>query len=243
MRSSVRRLLLALATLGLLGLIGGCGSSSSSTSTPAAAAPSASTTTPYSTSASSSHSGSGSAWISTETLPGLGSVLVDAQGRTLYIFAPDRQSRVTCVSACATVWPPAPLASGQKPVAAGQVEQSLLASDPDPAGGRVVTYGGWPLYTYVTDTSSGQATGQALNLNGGLRHVISPSGNSRRTDMLLVSDQARDRAVGRLGRAYARGRLTGDELEQRTQPTLSGHSLRAGYATAGVEERKIANVT
>ena len=40
----------------------------------------------------------------------------------------------------------------------------------------MVTYAGWPLYTYVTDTTSGQANGQALNLNGGLWYVISPSG-------------------------------------------------------------------
>lgn len=47
---------------------------------------------------------------------------------------------------------------------------------PEHAGGRVVTYDGWPLYTYVTDTAAGQANGQALNLNGGLWYVISPSG-------------------------------------------------------------------
>ena len=47
---------------------------------------------------------------------------------------------------------------------------------PDPAGGRVVTYAGWPLYTYVTDTAPGTATGQALNLNGGLWYALAPSG-------------------------------------------------------------------
>jgi predicted lipoprotein with Yx(FWY)xxD motif len=40
----------------------------------------------------------------------------------------------------------------------------------------VVTYKGWPLYTYVADTAPGQATGQAVNLNGGLWYVISPDG-------------------------------------------------------------------
>jgi predicted lipoprotein with Yx(FWY)xxD motif len=114
--------------------------------------------------------------ISSNTLPGLGSVLVNAQGRTLYTFAPDKAKKVTCVSACAAVWPPALLPGGQKPVAAAPVKQSLLASDPDPAGGQVITYAGWPLYTYVTDTAPGQSTGQALKLNGGLWYVISPSG-------------------------------------------------------------------
>jgi predicted lipoprotein with Yx(FWY)xxD motif len=106
----------------------------------------------------------------------LGSVLVNGQQRTLYIFAPDKHTKVTCVSSCAVVWPPVSLASGQKPVAAGPVKQSLLGSDSDPAGGQVVTYAGWSLYTYVTDTAPGQARGQALNLNGGLWYVISPTG-------------------------------------------------------------------
>jgi len=35
---------------------------------------------------------------------------------------------------------------------------------------------GWPLYTYVGDTSVGTAKGQALNLNGGLWYVLAPSG-------------------------------------------------------------------
>lgn len=84
--------------------------------------------------------------------------------------------KVTCVSSCAAIWPPAFLPSGQEPIASGMVKQSLLGNDPDPAGGQVITYAGWPLYTYVTDTSPGQAAGQALNLNGGLWYMISPSG-------------------------------------------------------------------
>jgi outer membrane protein assembly factor BamB/predicted lipoprotein with Yx(FWY)xxD motif len=114
--------------------------------------------------------------ISTRTIAGLGSALVNARGRTLYVFLPDKDRKVTCVSTCAEVWPPAFLSKGHRPIASGQVKQSLLGSDPDPAGGRVITYAGWPLYTFVSDTAPGKATGQALNLNGGLWYVISPSG-------------------------------------------------------------------
>jgi predicted lipoprotein with Yx(FWY)xxD motif len=114
--------------------------------------------------------------VSSTPIAGLGPVLVNAQGRTLYTFAPDNDAAVTCVSSCAAVWPPLSLASGQTPVPAASVEQSLLGSDPNPSGGQVVTYEGWPLYTYVADTAPGQATGQAVNLNGGLWYVISPDG-------------------------------------------------------------------
>jgi predicted lipoprotein with Yx(FWY)xxD motif len=114
--------------------------------------------------------------VSTKNVSGLGQILVTSRGMTLYSFVPDKRSRVTCVGACAAVWPPLKLASGQHSVAAGGVKSSLLGSDPDPSGGAVVTYAGWPLYTYVADKSPGQATGQALNLNGGLWYVLAPSG-------------------------------------------------------------------
>ncbi len=114
--------------------------------------------------------------ISTRAVRGVGTVLVDGRGRTLYMFVPDKRKKVTCVGACAAVWPPVRLASGQKIVAKGKVKPSLLGSDRNPAGGRVVTYDKWPLYGYVADTKPGQAKGQALNLNGGLWYVLAPSG-------------------------------------------------------------------
>ncbi len=114
--------------------------------------------------------------IKTATIKPYGSVLVAENGHPLYIFAPDLAKKVTCTHTCATIWPPLKLPSGAKPVAAGQVKSSLLSSDPDPSGGRVVTYHGWPLYTYVIDTSPGVAHGQGIALNGGLWYVITPSG-------------------------------------------------------------------
>lgn len=114
--------------------------------------------------------------ISTRKLKGLGYVLVDGRGRTLYMFVPDKRKRVTCVRVCAAVWPPVKLPRGARAVAAGRAKASLLGSDPSPAGGRVVTYARWPLYTYVSDTRPGVATGQAVNLNGGLWYVLTPTG-------------------------------------------------------------------
>jgi predicted lipoprotein with Yx(FWY)xxD motif len=114
--------------------------------------------------------------VSTRKVQGLGQVLVDARGHTLYMFVPDKRRKVTCTGSCAIAWPPLKLPKGGKLVAGGKAKQKLLGSDRDPAGGRVVTYARWPLYTYVADTKPGAATGQALNANGGLWYVISPSG-------------------------------------------------------------------
>ena len=144
-----------------------CGSSKKSTTTaPAATTPSTSTAAPTTSSASK---------VSVASVDGLGPVLVNAQGKVLYTFVPDNAKKVTCVGSCAAVWPPLKL-SGSKAVGSGSVKASLLSSDPDPSGGSVVTYAGWPLYTYVADSSPGTARGQAINLNGGLWYVISPSG-------------------------------------------------------------------
>jgi predicted lipoprotein with Yx(FWY)xxD motif len=115
--------------------------------------------------------------ISSRTVSGLGAILVNSSGRTLYTFAPDTAKKVTCdSSSCTSVWPPMMLPAGDKPVGVGAVMSSLLGSDPDPHGGKVVTYNGWPLYTFSGDSSAGDTHGQALDINGGNWFVISTSG-------------------------------------------------------------------
>jgi predicted lipoprotein with Yx(FWY)xxD motif len=165
----VRRFTLLTAVPVVALLLAACGSSSTKSTSPATAA---ATTPTTSTAAPSTSSGTK---VSTASVDGLGPVLVNAQGKVLYTFAPDNAKKVTCVGACAAVWPPLKL-TGSKPTASGTVKASLLGSDPNPSGGSVVTYAGWPLYTYVADTGPGVAHGQAINLNGGLWYVMSPSG-------------------------------------------------------------------
>jgi predicted lipoprotein with Yx(FWY)xxD motif len=116
------------------------------------------------------------ATVQTRKIKGLGTVLVNSRGLTLYMFKPDKQKRVTCKGTCAAIWPPLKLKAGQKPTAGGAARKSLLGTDKNPGGGRVVTYNHWPLYRYVSDTKPGQATGQALNNSGGLWYVLAPSG-------------------------------------------------------------------
>lgn len=178
LRILVRRVGSAATVCLAVALLAACGgpSPSSSATTP----PANSTSTP-STSSTSSPSPSGTVQVSTAAISGLGTVLVNGQGLTLYMFVPDNDSHVTCTGACAQVWPPLKIGAGQSAVASGQAKSTLIGSDPDPAGGRVVTYAGWPLYTYVADTSPGMATGQAINLNGGLWYVLSPSGQVIKT--------------------------------------------------------------
>jgi predicted lipoprotein with Yx(FWY)xxD motif len=106
----------------------------------------------------------------------LGTVLVTNRGFALYVFAPDAARRVTCTGGCATAWPPLLVHPGQTIAAGPGVRPGLLATAPDPDGGRVVTYHGWPLYTYLGDTAPGHAAGQSEDDDGGYWYVMRPSG-------------------------------------------------------------------
>lgn len=116
--------------------------------------------------------------VKTATVRGLGTVLVDGQGMTLYMFVPDHQKgKSTCYNKCASGWPPLRLPAGvTTPVAAGQAKPALLGTTTRKDGGLQVTYNGWPLYLWEVDTAPGEATGQALNSLGGLWYVLSPKG-------------------------------------------------------------------
>lgn len=125
--------------------------------------------------------------VSTRKVGKLGTILVNNKGRTLYMFVPDKRKKVTCTHTCAVAWPPLKLPAGRKPIAKMAAKSKLLGSDRNPAGGRVVTYHGWPLYTWVGDRTPGQATGQALDANGGLWYVLSPSGKVIRTKPAMTT--------------------------------------------------------
>jgi predicted lipoprotein with Yx(FWY)xxD motif len=114
--------------------------------------------------------------VKTRNVKGLGVVLVNAKGRTLYVFMNDKQRRVTCTGSCANFWPPLKWKGAGKPSAGGSAQTKFLGSDKDPSGGRVVTYNRWPLYTYSGDHSAGQATGEGLDLSGGKWYVMSAKG-------------------------------------------------------------------
>src|ERR1700757_5012768 len=80
------------------GLLAACSSSSSSSS---AAAP----THAPAASATVTSAANGTAVLKTEHT-GLGTVLADSEGDTVYWFAADHGTTSACYGACAAVWPP-----------------------------------------------------------------------------------------------------------------------------------------
>jgi predicted lipoprotein with Yx(FWY)xxD motif len=105
----------------------------------------------------------------------LGPTLVDAQGRTLYLFEKDKGSASSCSGTCASVWPP--LTTGAKALAGGGVTAAKLGSTKRADGKTEVTYAGHPLYTYAGDAQPGQLKGQGLDQFGAAWYALAPSGH------------------------------------------------------------------
>ena len=161
----------ALAVAGAL-VLAACGGSSTSSSSGSASTPSYGAAKPSTSNTSNS---SGAASVSTKT-SSLGTFLVDANGRTLYLWDADKGSTSTCSGACAQAWPP--LTSTATPKASGAVRASLLGTTKRTDGSSEVTYAGHPLYYFAGDTQPGQTTGQGSNGFGAPWWVISPAGKA-----------------------------------------------------------------
>ena len=103
----------------------------------------------------------------------LGQTLIDARGRTLYLFEGDRPDVSTLSAAGRGVWPP--FTSATTPHASNGVAGTRIGTI---AGTGQVTYNGHPLYYFVGDQKPGQTAGQGLNEFGALWYVLSPQGNA-----------------------------------------------------------------
>jgi predicted lipoprotein with Yx(FWY)xxD motif len=105
----------------------------------------------------------------------LGQILVDSQGRTLYLFQKDRGTTSTCTGACATAWPPL-RATGQ-PSAGSGANTALLGTTARSDSGPQVTYDGHPAYLFFQDQKPGDIEGEGVNAFGGTWFALGPSGN------------------------------------------------------------------
>jgi predicted lipoprotein with Yx(FWY)xxD motif len=168
------RMLLVLPAAAAAAALAACGSSgtSASSSTPssssAAAAPSAAASAP---SASASASAAAAAAGLKTAKVGSVTVLTNAKGFTLYSFAPDTSTTSKCNGPCATSWPPV------KPATTSAVK-SPFATIKRSDGSTQLTFLGHPLYTFVGDKSTGQATGNGVNAFGGVWHEAPANGGA-----------------------------------------------------------------
>jgi predicted lipoprotein with Yx(FWY)xxD motif len=153
-----RSLFLLPASIAAVLALAGCGGGSSDNSASATAAPSKS---PPATSV---------AVRKTD----LGRILVDAQGRTLYLFEADKNGKSACSGACAGAWPPL-VAAGSATAGTGAAAK-LLSTTKRSDGTMQATYGGHPLYLYQGDSAAGQTNGEGSKEFGAEWYVLAPSG-------------------------------------------------------------------
>ncbi|HEY0120032.1 MAG TPA: hypothetical protein VGC04_14750 [Cellulomonas sp.] len=178
-----RRLGVAVAAVALLTLAacssGSTGSSSGTTTAPPAATSDAGSTTssqdglygdqsaPTSAPAAAA-SGTSLATAST----GLGTIVVDGKGMTVYQFDKDTQGAGSsaCTGQCATQWPAVPGGAAMPSVdgVTGTVG-TITGTDGQPQ----LTLNGWPLYYYAGDSAAGDTKGQGV---GGIWWVLTPAG-------------------------------------------------------------------
>jgi predicted lipoprotein with Yx(FWY)xxD motif len=109
---------------------------------------------------------------------GLGKILVDSRGRTLYLFKKDTGGKSRCSGSCAANWPPL-LATG-KPRAGSGIDGSKLATTRRSDGKTQVVYNHHPLYRFIADTKPGDTNGQGLTAFGARWFVVSPAGSQIR---------------------------------------------------------------
>jgi predicted lipoprotein with Yx(FWY)xxD motif len=90
----------------------------------------------------------------------VGSILVDAQGRTLYRYMPDHGGKSTCTGACAKFWPPATI-QGSGPLSAAGVK-GTVSTTTRPDGTKQLAFDGNPLYRFANDRTTAAANGQGV---------------------------------------------------------------------------------
>ena len=105
----------------------------------------------------------------------LGTILVDSQRRTLYLFRSDSGTKSACTGACAIDWPP--LRATGKPTVGGGATASIVATSARSDGKPQVTYNGHPLYLFVGDKKPGDTNGQGLTAFGAGWFALSSAGN------------------------------------------------------------------
>lgn len=89
----------------------------------------------------------------------LGSILVAASGRTLYVYSADRKGKSACYGGCAAAWPPL-LTRTRKITVGPGLRKRLVGVTKRKNGTLQVTYRKHPLYRFAGDKKSGELKGQ-----------------------------------------------------------------------------------
>jgi predicted lipoprotein with Yx(FWY)xxD motif len=116
--------------------------------------------TPASTSTTTTTGTVATPVVSLGTNATIGSVLLAANGMTLYTYNKDTAGVSNCTGQCLTEWPAYTVAAGTPLTVGPGVTGTLGTITRADNGATQLTYNGMPLYFFVQDTALGDATGQ-----------------------------------------------------------------------------------
>jgi predicted lipoprotein with Yx(FWY)xxD motif len=155
------------------GALAGCGGGSSSTS--GSTSTKSTTTSLPPVAKPPPNAEEGTVFVSLGSAAGLGQVLVDSEGHTLYAFSNDSAKAATCEGACAKAWPPLLVEQGE-PHPSNGAAAARLGTITRADGSRQVTYAGHPLYSFGGDKQPGEANGNGSSAFGGTWSALKGSG-------------------------------------------------------------------
>jgi predicted lipoprotein with Yx(FWY)xxD motif len=154
-------------------VLAGCGGGSDKSSTANAGGTSTSGVT--STTAASAAPGTA---FRVAQVAGVGAVVVDARGRTVYALTADGHTNAPCEDStgCTKAWPDLSLPDGTEAATAGTGLQAGLLATKQANGETYPTYSGWLLYEFSGDSAAGQAHGQGIKSFGGTWYAVTATG-------------------------------------------------------------------
>jgi len=115
--------------------------------------------------------GGSGAKLATADVGELGKVVVDGNGRTVYVFDKDTSGKSNCEDDCLAKWPAVPAAEGTPQL--DGIDASLVGTVTRSDGSKQLSIDGLPVYLFAQDSKAGEAKGQAV---GGVWWVIGADG-------------------------------------------------------------------
>jgi predicted lipoprotein with Yx(FWY)xxD motif len=152
---------LSLALVAIVAVLAACTSGGGATAAPSVAAPSVPAPSVAAPSEPAPSAATGDATISL-TENALGSIVIAADGMTVYGFTPDTGGTPTCYDDCATNWPPLLVDDPAAASVGAGLDASLLSTVDRTDGTKQVKYGDWPLYYFANDSAAGDTNGQGV---------------------------------------------------------------------------------
>jgi len=198
---------------------------SSCSSTPAATAPPA-TPAAVSTTASAPPVTTGAVVVKTAQ-SSLGTILVNADGLTLYGFTNDKATATsTCFGACAKAWPP--LLVDENDQAAPEINAGIISTIIRTDGERQFVVGPYPVYTYVGDTAPGDLSGSGL---GGVWFPLAPDGTLITAGVTVDSSAGFPGATSSTEASTGESAATAPSSRQATASESAPASDASGYSS------------